>query len=166
MDAQINLRVTKDFKTFVEEEAAKRKLNKTELIINAVTHFSRCGAETGHRREYFGPGLREIVTKYPGQCSKCKDPIPVGTRAWYGKREKSTRPVLVCLNCMVLGMGDTTLARKYLKKRELEVTIRGLKKIADELRKERGLRNQLFDWLMGGAIGFFISLLLNFLLAS
>jgi len=102
-------------------------------LSSKLKHFINPQTEQG---EVFSPGLREIVTKYKGECSKCRDPIPVGSKAWYGQNQKGARPILVCLNCMVLGMSDRALAKKYLKAKELQAIIRGLRKEADELCKK------------------------------
>lgn len=125
----MNLRITKDFREFIVNEAAKRNMKQKEFVIQAIQEFVNPRPE----KEVLGPGLKAIITKYPGQCSKCGDPIPIGSQAWYGKRQKGSRPILICLNCMVKGMGDRALAKRYLKTRELQITIKGLKKIADEL---------------------------------
>lgn len=127
LSERLNLRVSPEIRDLIKRE--RKDLTQTEFVIRAVKHFVGCGGQ----REVSGPGLKQIITKYPGVCSKCGTSIPIGTQVWYGKRLKDTRAILVCTDCMVTNMSDKTLARKYLKVKELQSTIRGLRVQADEL---------------------------------
>lgn len=117
----------------IREGAEKKGFSENEFVIQAIRHFVVCKAERVKAVDFQGPGLKSIITKYEGKCSKCGDYIPTGSQAWYGRREKGTLPILVCLDCMMFGMADKTLAKKFIKVKELQATIRGLNKIADEL---------------------------------
>jgi hypothetical protein len=75
----------------------------------------------------------EIVAKYETQCSKCGNKIKVGDRFRYIKVEYedgSKDVIKLCVDCMLEGY---LLKRYYMKKRELEVVIRELRKEANEL---------------------------------
>jgi hypothetical protein len=75
----------------------------------------------------------ELVSKYETQCSKCGSKIKVGDRFRYIKVEYedgSKDVIRLCLDCII----DSVLLKKYyMKKRELEVIVRELKKEADRL---------------------------------
>lgn len=142
MSAQLRVRFPQEFLSIVEEESAKREQKQKDFIIAAVKQYLNSDG-TQRRNEPYSPGLRKIVTKYEGYCSKCNSFVPVGMTAWYGKSLKGSRPVLVCLDCMVLGMSDRTLAKKYLKIKEFQAIVRGLKKEADDLSSKLFDPNQL-----------------------
>jgi RNase P subunit RPR2 len=75
----------------------------------------------------------ELVSKYETQCSKCGSVIKVGDRFRYIRIEYedgSKDVVRLCVDCMLEGY---LLKRYYMKKRELEVVIRELRKEANEL---------------------------------
>ena len=75
----------------------------------------------------------ELVSKYETQCSKCGSKIKVGDRFRYIKVEYedgSKDVIRLCLDCII----DSVLLKKYyMKKRELEVIVRELKREADRL---------------------------------
>jgi antitoxin component of RelBE/YafQ-DinJ toxin-antitoxin module len=75
----------------------------------------------------------ELVSKYETQCSKCGAKIKVGDRFRYIRIEYedgSKDVIRLCVDCMLEGY---LLKRYYMKKRELEVVIRELRKEANEL---------------------------------
>jgi len=75
----------------------------------------------------------ELVSKYETQCSKCGGKIRVGDRFRYIKvdyEDGSKDVIRLCLDCM---LDSTLLKRYYVKKRELEVIVRELRKEANEL---------------------------------
>jgi hypothetical protein len=75
----------------------------------------------------------ELVSKYETQCSKCGGKIKVGDRFRYIKidyEDGSKDVIRLCLDCM---LDSTLLKRYYIKKRELEVIVRELRKEANEL---------------------------------
>jgi hypothetical protein len=75
----------------------------------------------------------ELVSKYETTCTKCGGKIKVGDRFRYIKveYEDGSRDVIrLCLDCM---LDSTLLKRYYVKKRELEIVVRELRKEANEL---------------------------------
>jgi hypothetical protein len=90
-----------------------------------------------------------ITVKYPDKCSICGRQINAGDIAlWlkYTYADKSMSSKLVCLECYY---NDKTMAKMYLKKKELEQIIRGLKKMADSLSEEvRKLQNEVNVFLL------------------
>jgi hypothetical protein len=74
-----------------------------------------------------------IVLKYPAKCSICKRELNAGDVALYVKytfTDQTTKTAIICPECE---KSDTTLAKLYLKKREIERTVKALEKQAREL---------------------------------
>ncbi|MCD6418484.1 hypothetical protein J7M00_06860 [bacterium] len=75
---------------------------------------------------------KQIAVKYPTTCVFCGKPINRGEVAMWAKGVGVAH--LGCYYEKVLNStGDKTIAKKYLKIKELEHTIKGLKQQADEL---------------------------------
>lgn len=133
LSSRLRIRVDEGVKDLVRKGSKIRGFSENEFVIQAIKHFVVCKAETVKALDFQGPGLKSIITKYEGKCIKCRNYIPTGSQAWYGRREKGSPPILVCLDCMMFGMADKTLAKKFIKVKELQATIRGLNKMANEL---------------------------------
>ena len=133
MSSRLRIRVDDEDRDLISKGSKIRGFSENEFVIQAIRHFATCKTETVKAVDFQGPGLRSIITKYEGKCSKCGDHVPTGSQAWYGRREKGSPPIMVCLDCMMFGMADKTLAKKFIKVKELQATIRGLNKIAGEL---------------------------------
>ena len=77
---------------------------------------------------------REIQNEFENiHCNRCKRKIEVGEICMWIKYEyadNSARSAYYCLDCWY---STSALAKKYLKLKELEATVRGLKKEADKL---------------------------------
>jgi hypothetical protein len=90
-----------------------------------------------------------ITAKYEGECSICHRKINPGDMVlWlkYTYADKTPDTKLICLECY---FNDKTMAKMYLKKKELEQVIRGLKKMADSLSEEvRRLQNEVNVYLL------------------
>jgi hypothetical protein len=75
----------------------------------------------------------ELVSKYETTCTKCGNKIKMGDRFRYIKVEYedgSKDIIRLCLDCM---LDSTFLKKYYIKKRELEIVTRELKREADRL---------------------------------
>jgi hypothetical protein len=78
------------------------------------------------------------VAKFQSKCAKCNKPINQGDMVYWVHIEyadNSKRSVVYCTECYYTSI-DTALAKKYLRAKELEAIIRGLKKEADRLAEE------------------------------
>jgi len=77
-----------------------------------------------------------IPTQFDSKCYYCKRDVKKGELCYYIRylyADNTTRSFIVCLDCYYK---DTALAEWYLKKKRIEVIVRGLQKKADELVKE------------------------------
>jgi len=107
----------------MEQDAKQRGFpDMSTYIRKAVKHFSVC------KENEASQAMKQIITKFPGKCLKCGHDVPVNSWAMYGKGVG-----LVCLDCVVLKLGDKTLVTKYLKNRELERVWKSLKEECDGL---------------------------------
>jgi Mg2+ and Co2+ transporter CorA len=79
-----------------------------------------------------------IIAKYPSKCSKCGKEISEGDMVYWIRityADNSIRSYIYCSDCY-LSSFDSSLAKKYLKVKELEATYRSLKKMCDSLAEE------------------------------
>lgn len=65
--------------------------------------------------------LKFIITRYPGQCTKCGEAVAAGSPAYWSP------DVLMCIDCAVDTKSDKALMSRYLKARELDKILRMLK---------------------------------------
>ena len=104
-----------------------------ELIENAVNIVYN-NAEVGYDIVESKQAL--ITVKYKSKCSLCNREINVGDLAlWikYKHKDNSVTSKLICLECFYQDKG---MAKLYLKKKELQAVISGLKKMADSLAEQ------------------------------
>ncbi|RLE62233.1 MAG: hypothetical protein DRJ47_11000 [Thermoprotei archaeon] len=90
-----------------------------------------------------------IVTKFKTKCSSCGKEIPQGELVYWVRIEYedgSSRSYVYCSDCYY-SRYDKELAKKFLKKKELEAIIKGLKKEADELAQKVQVLRQEYDVL-------------------
>jgi len=77
-----------------------------------------------------------IASQFDSRCYYCKREVKKGELCYYLRyvyADSTSRSFIVCLDCYYK---DTALAEWYLKKKKLEVIVKGLQKKADELAKE------------------------------
>jgi len=76
---------------------------------------------------------KDITLMYATKCSRCGRPLNAGDVAHYVRYEYDDAPPKVFIYCMDCWLQSSALAKHYLKKKELEATIKGLKEMADKL---------------------------------
>jgi hypothetical protein len=109
----------------IETEAKRRAISKNDWMFKAFEHSLSC-------KQSKLETMKQINAKYQGKCLQCGKTIKVSQKAWWARDVG-----LMCEDCHteneLEGIGDVTLARLYTRKRKLQKTIQGLKKVADEL---------------------------------
>jgi len=120
---ELKIRLDEDTLNKIKELSEKHNMTISDIVRDAIKSYIE---KTEPSTEQM-PTLKMIITKYKSKCSKCGKDIGIGEVAYWSKG------VIVCLDCIIASMGDKTLATKYIKKKELEKVIKGLRKIADEL---------------------------------
>jgi len=113
----------------IKQKAKENNISINEWINKAIEHFLNCRIK--EKEDVKQASLKLIVTKFSGKCSKCGNEISIGSLAYYGKDQGKT--ILICLDCMVENKSDKALASKYLKMRELNKTVKALRKEAESL---------------------------------
>lgn len=120
---RIPLEIDKALSDSIDADVKQRSFpDRSSYIREALKHFQLC------KENEASQAMKQIITKFPGKCLKCGHEIPVNSWAMYGKGVG-----LVCLDCVVLKLGDKTLVAKYLKNRELERVWKALKEDCDRL---------------------------------
>jgi len=95
--------------------------------------FGREGVDS---KQIKGITAKIIEVQYPTRCAKCGRPLKPGDLAYWVKityTDNTVRSKVYCLECYYQ---SGALKEYYLKKRQLEVVIRELKKEADKLADE------------------------------
>jgi hypothetical protein len=121
-------------------ERVKERLDKLAermggVSINTVIETLLDFYETGNVKDkpIKGKVDMELVSKFETTCTKCGGKIKAGDRIRYIKidyEDGSKDVIRLCLDCM---LDSTLLKRYYVKKRELEIVVRELRKEANEL---------------------------------
>jgi pyruvate/2-oxoacid:ferredoxin oxidoreductase beta subunit len=124
---EFHFRANDDLTKKIKEEAKNKGISINDFITSAIEHYLTCQNFNDKDKE---PSLKLIVTKYSGKCSKCSNHIDIGNLAYYGKTD-SGKPILLCLDCMINSQSDRALALRYVRMRQLEKTIKALRKEAE-----------------------------------
>lgn len=124
-----SIKIEEELIKYIKQQAREKNIEISEFIREAIEHYQSCKVK--EKAETKEASLKLIVTKYDGKCSKCSNYVPMGSLAYFGKSEGST--ILICLDCMVENKSDKALASRYLKMRELDKTVRALRKEAEYL---------------------------------
>jgi len=87
-EKQLNVRISGKLYDRLEEFTEKQGISKKEAIEQAIQLLLG-------KQEKEEVGLKQIITKYAGKCSKCGREIQVGEIAFWGKG------VLLCYDCFM-----------------------------------------------------------------
>jgi len=128
------VKVTPEAKELLRKLAEKTGKSERDLASEAIIAYFR-GIEGEKEIKSISP-LRPIILKYASKCYRCKTELKEGSLAYYQKiayTDNTFRGFILCPQCASM---EDVLASKYVKKYELEATIRGLKRKADQLAQE------------------------------
>jgi DNA repair exonuclease SbcCD ATPase subunit len=131
-------------------EVVKRIAEQTgksinEVVTEAVNAYYRGLSPDGKQIRSVSP-LRPWVLKRSDKCAVCGKELPVGSKAMMQiikYEDKTTRFIFLCMDC---ASEEDSLARLYLKKHQLEKTIRGLKKLADSYAEQLTAISRIQDF--------------------
>jgi len=127
---RLHTTIDKELYEYLRKESEKRLLDINELLEQIIEHYQSCKVK--EKEETKQASLKLIVTKYNGKCSKCGSEISIGSLAYFGKGDRG-ETILICLDCMIQNKSDKALASRYLKMRELDKTVKALRKEAEAL---------------------------------
>jgi Ribbon-helix-helix protein, copG family. len=115
------------------ELAEKRGLSINQLVEEILnTYLYGVSGDKGIKKFLD----KDIVLQYETKCRRCGKELKVGEIAHYVRYEyedNTSRTFIYCLDCWY---SSSALAKQYLTKRKLELTIRGLRQEADKLTQE------------------------------
>jgi Ribbon-helix-helix protein, copG family. len=121
----------------VKELAEKMGKSIREIVEEAINIYI-LGKSEAVDKDIKNVKEKWIVAKFQSKCAKCGKQINQGDMAYWIHIEYvdgSKRSIIYCVDCYYTSI-DSTLAKRYLKLKELEATVRGLKKEADRLAEE------------------------------
>jgi predicted transcriptional regulator len=135
--SQTVVRISEEVYKKIKDIAEKSGKSIREVVEEAIQLFL-LGKEQAVEKDVKEIKNKWIVTKYPSKCSKCSKNINAGDmvfwiRVTYG--DNSIRSFIYCSECYLTSF-DTSLAKRYLKVKELEATYRSLKKLCDSLAQQ------------------------------
>jgi len=135
--SQIPVKINEDIYKKVKEIAEKSNKSIREIVEEALNVYL-LGKEQAVDKDVKEIKNKWIVAKYPSKCSKCQKEIGVGDMVYWIRityADNSIRSYIYCSECY-LSAFDTSLAKKYIKMKELEATYKSLKKMCDSLAGE------------------------------
>ena len=143
--SQTVIRISEEVYRKVKEIAEKSGKSIREVVEEAINIYL-LGKEQAVDKDVKEIKNKWIVAKYPSKCSKCSRQINAGDMAFWVRityADNSIRSFIYCSDCY-LSLFDTSLAKKYLKIKELEATYKSLKKMCDSLAEQvRELQNKV-----------------------
>lgn len=126
------VRISEEVYSQLKAIADKIGKSMKELAEEAITAYL-LGREGAEGKEIKGITAKIIQLQYPAKCRKCGKQLNPGDLAYWVKvtyTDNSVRSYVICLDCYYQ---STALKEYYIKKKQLEAIIRGLRKEADEL---------------------------------
>jgi len=125
------VKVDEETYEMVQKLAEKTGRSMKDIIAEAVRLIY--AGSTSTEKQMKNASSKMITLMYPARCYRCGAQLKQGDLAYYVKvvfEDDSTKSYVYCLDCY---LPDRAMAQIFLKKRQLEITVRGLKKMADEL---------------------------------
>jgi predicted transcriptional regulator len=135
--SQTVIRISEETYRKVKEIAEKSGKSIREVIEEAIQLFL-LGKEQAVDKDVKEIKNKWIIAKYSSKCSRCQKQINAGDMVFWIRvtyADNSVRSYLYCSECYLTSF-DTSLAKKYLKIKELEATYRSLKKFCDSLAQQ------------------------------
>lgn len=131
------VKIDDDAYKLIEDISNKTKASITELVTRAIKIVYGSEETSKEVTSY----VEKIISlKYPATCRRCSKQLSEADLAAYVKyvfSDNTTKTVIYCLDCYhETRITDKTLAKLYLKKKELERTVKALKAEADRITKE------------------------------
>ncbi len=125
----------------LKELAEKRNISINQLIEEILNVYLGGSSDKAIKRIVSVDIVNEYENKH---CSKCKKTLSVGETIHYVRYEYVDNTYKYYIYCLDCWYSTSALAKQYLSKKKLELTIKGLKQEADKLAGEiRQLQEQL-----------------------
>ena len=116
-----------------------------EILSEAINAYYRGLSPEGKQIKRISD-IKPWVLKHNSKCSSCGRELRAGERVMYQfveYEDKSRKHIFICLDCSV---EENSLAKLYVKKYQLEKTIKGLKKLADSYAEQLTTVSKIQDF--------------------
>jgi Ribbon-helix-helix protein, copG family. len=143
MTSAVQIKISEEVYNKVKEIAEKSGKSIREVVEEAINIYL-LGKSKAVSKDIVKHRQSWIVARHEDECEVCKRKVEAGTRVYWMFFEYSDgkkHSTVICPECYYSQI-DVALAKRYLKVKELEATIRGLKKEADRLAEEVRLYEQ------------------------
>ncbi len=124
------VKISDDVYDKLRELAEKKQVSVNNVIAELLNVYIGGSAEDKPIKRIID---KDIVLQYPTKCRRCGRELNVGDVAHYVRYEYddgSTRYYIYCMDCW---LQSSALAQYYIKKKQLEATVKGLKDMANKL---------------------------------
>jgi type I site-specific restriction endonuclease len=139
------VRLNPDTYEVVKKIAEQTGRSITEVVSEAVNAYYRGLSPEGKQIKRISD-IKPWVLKHSGKCSSCGRELKQGERVMYQfveYEDKSRKHIFICLDC---ANEETSLAKLYIKKFQLEKTVKGLKKLADSYAEQLATISRIQDF--------------------
>jgi hypothetical protein len=116
-----------------------------EVLGEAISAYYRGLSPEGKQIKRISD-IKPWVLKAPARCASCGRELKQGDRVMYQfieYEDKSRKNIFICLDCSI---EENSLAKLYVKKYQLEKTIKGLKKLADSYAEQLTTISRIQDF--------------------
>jgi len=127
------VKISDELDNILENLAKKSGRSKKDIVEEAIRLYVLGSQEDKAIKSIQG---RIIVLQYPSKCGRCRKDLGAGEPAYWSKivyTDNTSRSYVLCLDCYY---SESGLAEYYVKKKQMEAIVRGLKRKADSLVKQ------------------------------
>lgn len=126
----LNVQINEELYNWLKSYADEKKLSMRQALEEILKDYSQPRPKLSTKGIVLGK-IEDVILQENSRCSLCNRELKKGYRVKWIENLGH-----ICLRCYFNRFYDKSLADKYLKKRELEATIRALRRKADELTEE------------------------------
>ena len=126
----LNVQINEELYNWLKSYADEKKLSMRQALEEILKDYSQPRPKLSTKGIVLGK-IEDVILQENSRCALCNRPLKQGYRVKWIENLGH-----ICLRCYFNRFYDKSLADKYLKKRELEATIRALRRKADELTEE------------------------------
>jgi len=126
----LNVQINEELYNWLKSYADEKGLSMRQALEEILRDYSQPRPKLSPKGIVLGK-MEDVILQEESKCALCNRPLKQGYRVKWIENLGH-----ICLRCYFNRFYDKSLADKYLKKRELEATIRALRRKADELTEE------------------------------
>lgn len=126
----LNVQIEEELYNFLKSYADEKKLSMRQALEEILRDYSQPRPKLSPKGIVLGK-IEDVILQEESRCALCGRQLKAGYRVKWIENLGH-----ICLRCYFNRFYDKSLADKYIKKKELEATIRALRKKADELTEE------------------------------